>query len=498
MDSEAGGKIAVAQPDFKNLKFHPMTNAIQSLTQTTPAVHAMQWGWLAGYGAVIAVVATAWRQFVSFFKWVFGLVICCAVVKNDAADAVASYTFDKGVRSPFGVKLFGGSKAYVNTSRRVEVVGFESISSDPTLFWFNRRPLLIARRNSGWDKSMGGTGEVGDNAGGGKLFKIWFIRGTFHADEFVGNAVRHLNSLYNTNKEESESGKLERFSVIRVCNLHSRRIGQCGEITPEKGGHSSERIVSDIEEQIKTKSIRLINLTPHEIGIKQEGKSAFNGFSFPKDVMDSLSEIKIWLENEEWFHSKGIPWRRGWLLHGKPGTGKSTLVKSIAMQFDLPVHVLDIGSFDNESFVDAWKKIQQNAPAIALIEDIDAVFSGRENLLQKRERDTLTFDCLLNTISGVDNCDGVLLFITTNNLSSIDPALGIPDSAGNSSRPGRIDRLIHLKEVEVEERKKIAAHVLSDFPELVDKTVESGVGETAAQFQSKCAALAMKAFWSKA
>ena len=121
---------------------------------------------------------------------------------------------------------------------------------------------------------------------------------------------------------------------------------------------------------------------------------------------------------------------------------------------------------------------------------------GREYVGASSANSThLTFDCLLNCISGIKQSDGVILIITTNHIEHIDPALGIPNEHGISSRPGRIDKVIHLGLMEKEQRLQLANHILSDFPELVDNIVSEGEGETAAQFQHRCAGIALAKFW---
>lgn len=80
---------------------------------------------------------------------------------------------------------------------------------------------------------------------------------------------------------------------------------------------------------------------------------------------------------------------------------------------------------------------------IALIEDIDGVFHGRQNVLrgESGQGSRLTFDCVLNCLSGVQTADGVFTVITTNHLELVDPALGRPMASGDASRPGRLDHL---------------------------------------------------------
>ncbi|MBE2181410.1 MAG: ATP-binding protein [Chthoniobacterales bacterium] len=168
------------------------------------------------------------------------------------------------------------------------------------------------------------------------------------------------------------------------------------------------------------------------------------------------------------------------------------------MLFDLPIFSFDLSCMENEEFVYAWQDALQRTPCIVLIEDIDNVFHGRQNVTNKSTlRDPLTFDCLLNAISGVGMNDGVFTIITTNCKDKLDPALGVPDTYGNSSRPGRIDRAFYLGVMEEPERLKLADHILSDWPDLAAPAVAAGEGMTPAQFQNHCAQIALRKFWGR-
>ena len=56
-----------------------------------------------------------------------------------------------------------------------------------------------------------------------------------------------------------------------------------------------------------------------------------------------LSDARDFLDREHWYASRGIPWRRGYLLYGPPGTGKSSLIRAIATELHLNVATLDLG-----------------------------------------------------------------------------------------------------------------------------------------------------------
>src|SRR5262249_48845816 len=157
-------------------------------------------------------------------------------------------------------------------------------------------------------------------------------------------------------------------------------------------------------------------------------------------------------------------------------TGKTALARAFAEELDMPLHVYNLAEMGNFELMKAWAEMQANVPCVALIEDIDNIFHGRQNVVRSRlgaalfgRRETkkrqnndadeetegggrsmgmLSFDCLLNCLDGVERSDGVFTIITTNDVTKIDPALGqprtLPDGTVEfiSTRPGRIDKAV--------------------------------------------------------
>jgi SpoVK/Ycf46/Vps4 family AAA+-type ATPase len=134
---------------------------------------------------------------------------------------------------------------------------------------------------------------------------------------------------------------------------------------------------------------------------------------------------------------------------------------------------------------------------MALIEDVDAVFNGRENVAQ-RDRQYLTFDCLLNCIDGIERVDGLFVVITTNRPEHIDPALGGQSDGVGSTRPGRIDRVLELRPLDEAGRRKMASRILPDFPGEWERLIRDGAGDSGAQFQERCARHAISLHYRQA
>ena len=48
-----------------------------------------------------------------------------------------------------------------------------------------------------------------------------------------------------------------------------------------------------------------------------------------------MQDVKEFINNGKWYNERGIPYRRGYLLYGPPGSGKSSFLKTL--YGDLPV-----------------------------------------------------------------------------------------------------------------------------------------------------------------
>ncbi|KAJ6485817.1 P-loop containing nucleoside triphosphate hydrolase protein [Mycena sanguinolenta] len=166
-----------------------------------------------------------------------------------------------------------------------------------------------------------------------------------------------------------------------------------------------------------------------------------------KDML--LADCKDFLCSEEWYAERGIPFRRGYLLHGVPGSGKTSLIHSLAGELGLDIYVVSLsskGMSDN-----TLTTLMGHVPTrcILLLEDLDAAFtrsvsrdgsstgaptsttsSTTQTTTAESDGSTLSLSGLLNSLDGVAAAEGRLLFATTNHIERLDPAL---------SRPGRMD-----------------------------------------------------------
>ncbi|EPQ28082.1 uncharacterized protein PFL1_04409 [Pseudozyma flocculosa PF-1] len=192
-------------------------------------------------------------------------------------------------------------------------------------------------------------------------------------------------------------------------------------------------------------------------------KRYFNSIHLPGDTKEKLlADAKTFLlpSNRKWYADRGIPYRRGYLLYGRPGSGKTSTVHALASELDLKIYTVALTSKKMSNAV--FQEMLASVPpkSIVLIEDIDAVFQSRvmketsddvadgmadriempsrASALRQAQEDAaaaantsdVTFQTLLNVIDGVGAPEGRILIMTTNHRELLDEAL---------IRPGRID-----------------------------------------------------------
>ncbi len=144
--------------------------------------------------------------------------------------------------------------------------------------------------------------------------------------------------------------------------------------------------------------------------------------SIKQDIYRSLD--RFFEEDRSFYLKYDIPYKRGILLYGHPGNGKTTLVKSIAGSVPGPVAYWQITEYtSSESIEEVFEAAGRMMPMVLVIEDIDSMPAEARSFF-------------LNTLDGATSKEGIFLIGTTNYPEKIDPGL--------MNRAGRFDRAYEI------------------------------------------------------
>lgn len=160
-----------------------------------------------------------------------------------------------------------------------------------------------------------------------------------------------------------------------------------------------------------------------------------------EDIIDDLGRF---LRDEARYTALGLPWHRGYLFAGPPGTGKTSIAKAIAQHFDLDVYFLPLPSLANDA---ALHQMLGAVPArsVLLLEDIDIVHGARQ---RDDSEPGVTLSGLLNGLDGVITPHGLVMVMTTNKPDVLDEAL---------VREGRVDRRFDFELLDDDQLRRLVA-----------------------------------------
>jgi len=205
-------------------------------------------------------------------------------------------------------------------------------------------------------------------------------------------------------------------------------------------------------------------LTDTEDGLENEKEAITNQISRENVLLEDMMKRDIFRAIDEFFANEGaffkkydIPYRRGILLYGNPGNGKTTLVKSIAGSVEAPVMYWQITEYTTSYSIDeVFEMANKMAPVILIVEDIDSMPAESRSVF-------------LNALDGATTKEGIFLIGTTNYPEKIDPAL--------INRAGRFDRAYEVKQPNTAMRKLYLQHKnITQFVE--DETLDSIAEQT--------------------
>lgn len=167
----------------------------------------------------------------------------------------------------------------------------------------------------------------------------------------------------------------------------------------------------------------------------------WNEIFLPDGMVEQIRvEVETFFANREEYAAHNLPWKRGIMLAGRPGNGKTAIAEAITTNSTVPVVYCAVDSNNMFSILDGLKAtIEKNAPCIVIIEDADVLGSSAE-----------TRSAFLNMLDGLFSTMGVLTIASTNSPERLDEAM--------LRRPSRFDSFYVIPGPTAAEMKQLLRH----------------------------------------
>lgn len=168
------------------------------------------------------------------------------------------------------------------------------------------------------------------------------------------------------------------------------------------------------------------------------------------------NDIQSFIDSKKMYMDNNILYKRNYLLYGKPGTGKSSLIFALASEFNYKIKIIDLKSV--RRIPDILQQISNQEKIFYVFEDIDALSTTlmeREDkpesnrISEKKESprelvadshsEGLDLSDILNVMDGLYTPEGAICFFTTNHIEKLDKAF---------LRDGRMDCKVEMNDLD--------------------------------------------------
>jgi chaperone BCS1 len=246
--------------------------------------------------------------------------------------------------------------------------------------------------------------------------------------------IKHKNAYIAVNRERQSTANLqtgEPFETVTLTTLYAHRF-IFEDIFTEAHNISAKA------HEGKTTMFITKSMNWEPLGVPRK-KRPLNSVVLDEGIKEKIvGDVKDFLGRQQWYVDRGIPYRRGYLLYGPPGSGKSSFIQALAGELNYSVAIINLSErgMSDDKLAHLMNKLPPRS--LLLLEDCDAAFVNRRQVdPDGYGGGHVTFSGLLNALDGVAAGEERISFLTTNHIDRLDAAV---------IRPGRVDMTVRIGE----------------------------------------------------
>lgn len=176
-----------------------------------------------------------------------------------------------------------------------------------------------------------------------------------------------------------------------------------------------------------------------------------------------MGHLKRFRDNEQAYKDIGLPFRTGLLLHGPPGSGKTSTAAVIANEMHMNLYYISLKGMDDDTLISCAGRIPANS--LVILEDVDIFKAVKEADRETSEESSgVSLSAMLNILDGFQSPPGVVFILTTNNIDALAPAI---------IRPGRVDLCEELGYLDDYQLRELLRHFTGSVPEDLPSITEA-------------------------
>ena len=226
-------------------------------------------------------------------------------------------------------------------------------------------------------------------------------------------------------------------------------------------------------------------ISPNLSHIDIKNKYSWDDIVLPSKLVKEIkTNVDNLFNNIDKYKSIGVKFKRGIILQGVPGTGKTMIGKILCHTAKCSfIWVTPRFLSRSDDVAQVCKLARVLSPTILFLEDID-LYGGSRNVSDNRG----ILGELMNQLDGLIENEYVVVIATTNNVEHVEKAL--------RNRPGRFDRIIEIPKPRSKERRKLLELFTKNYDVSnvdFDNIIQNSKGFTGAHMQELVTAAVIEA-----